>query len=287
MYSVLDFPHLSIVAVSGAISATEANVRQMKSQLREDEHTKILNWLTPANYGSQQSDYLGRHQQGTGQWLLNSEKYQSWLNSSQQVLFCPGIPGAGKTILTSVVIDDLATRFQGEDDVGIAYVYCNFQRTQEQNIHHLLASLLKQLAQSQPSLPEPLQALYERHKKDETRPSLDETSVALQLVAGSYSRVFLLVDALDECQALCRTRLLPELFKLQREQGANVFATSRFIQNIVDQFNDVLVEEIRATNGDVRTYLEGQMGHMPSMVKTRPHLQEEINTGVSGAVDGM
>jgi len=62
-------------------------------------------------------------------------------------LFCPGIPGAGKTILTAITIDDLTTRFRGEVDIRIAYLYYNLRRQDEQKADELLASLLKQLSQ--------------------------------------------------------------------------------------------------------------------------------------------
>jgi hypothetical protein len=46
-----------------------------------------------------------------------------------ETLFCPGIPGGGKTILTSVVIDNLQRKFRKRKDVAsIAYLYCNFRR---------------------------------------------------------------------------------------------------------------------------------------------------------------
>jgi hypothetical protein len=106
-------------------------------------------------------------------------------------LFCPGIPGAGKTILTSIVIDDLHTRFQDESSVGIAYLYCNFRQRDEQKAEGLLASLLKQLSQEQPSLPDIVKTLYYHHKKKQTRPSFDEISRSLQSVAAMYSRVFI------------------------------------------------------------------------------------------------
>jgi hypothetical protein len=35
---------------------------------------------------------------GVGQWLLSSNEFQGWLNQNKQTLFCPGIPGAGKTM---------------------------------------------------------------------------------------------------------------------------------------------------------------------------------------------
>lgn len=68
---------------------------------------KILNWLADSNYSSQHNDYLSRRQQGTGQWLLDSGEYQDWLSTDKQTLFCPGIPGAGKTILTAIVVENL------------------------------------------------------------------------------------------------------------------------------------------------------------------------------------
>jgi len=50
-----------------------------------------------------------------------------------------------------------------------------------------------------------------------TRPSTDELSKALLLVAAFYSKGFVLLDALDECQAAdgCRWRLIEEVLNLQ------------------------------------------------------------------------
>jgi Cdc6-like AAA superfamily ATPase len=67
--------------------------------------------------------------------------YQAWLKTSKQTLFCPGIPGAGKTICTSIVVDNLNTQFQNDSRTGIAYIYCNFRRQGEQKVGDLLASL--------------------------------------------------------------------------------------------------------------------------------------------------
>jgi hypothetical protein len=188
----------------------------MRSKLDKKEDLKILNWITPIDYGPQQTDYIRRRQAGTGQWLLDSAEYQTWLNISKQTLFCPGIPGAGKTILTSIVINDLSTRFPANQNVGIAYLYCNFRRRDEQSAENLLASLLKQLTQERSSLPESVKALYDHHKDKRTRPLFDEISRTLQSVAAMSSQVFIVVDALDECQASdgCRTKFLTEIFNL-------------------------------------------------------------------------
>ncbi|KAL1895475.1 hypothetical protein Sste5346_005283 [Sporothrix stenoceras] len=163
-----------------------------------EERQTILNWLTPIDYATQQNDFLNRRQTGTGTWLLDSAEFTGWVESRVQTLFCSGIPGAGKTILTSIVVDNLYTRFQNDPKVGIAYLYCNYRRQNEQKADDLLTSLLKQLASNWPFLPDTVISLYSSHRRKKTRPSLDEISRALQAVASLYSNVFIVVDALDD-----------------------------------------------------------------------------------------
>jgi hypothetical protein len=139
----------------------EKDIHYMKVQQDDQDCQKILDWLTPVDYGPQQSNYFKRRQRGTGQWLLDSAKYQTWLNIGKQTLFCPGIPGAGKTIPTSIIVDDLIAGFQNNPTVSIVYIYCNFQRKDKQKIDDLLTSLLKQLPQGQSSLPDSVKDLYD------------------------------------------------------------------------------------------------------------------------------
>ena len=136
----------------------------MRSKLDKEDDLNILKWLTPIDYANQQSDYIRRRQPGTGQWLLDSSEYQKWFNNPGETLFCPGIPGAGKTILTAIVIDDIDSHLQHDASVGIAYLYCDFRQQHEQKVDDLLANLLKQLAQTQASMPDSIQNLYEQYK---------------------------------------------------------------------------------------------------------------------------
>jgi hypothetical protein len=267
------------------------DISEINRAQHDRNHNAFLEWLTSIDYASQQNDYLRRRQPGTGQWLLDSTKFQTWLNTPEQTLFCPGIPGAGKTILISVVIDYICKRFQGDRTTGIAYLYCNFQRKDEQKIDELLASLLKQLlvADSLSSLPDCVKALYGRYEGKRTRPSLDEILRALQSVMAAYLRVFIIVDALDECQAFdgCRAKFLSEIFSIQAKCGINIFATSRFIPEIIDQFKGCALLEIRAKSQDIERYLEGHMGQLASFVRENRELQNVIKIGILEAVDGM
>jgi Cdc6-like AAA superfamily ATPase len=257
---------------------------------RRQEYQTIIDWLTPIDYAPQQSDYISRRQEGTGQWLLKSNEFKKWVNQSNQTLFCPGIPGAGKTIIASIVVDDLYAKFQNDASVGLAYIYCNFRRQQEQKPNDLLASLLKQLVQEQPFIPENVKSLYERHKGKRTRPSLDEILKALHSIVAGYSRVFIIVDALDECQGSNggRKRFLAELFDLQARTGASLLTTSRFIPEIVKEFEERSVRlEIRASDDDLQRYLYGHMSKLPSFVSRNADLQNEVKIAITNAVDGM
>ncbi|KAK6339354.1 hypothetical protein TWF718_008774 [Orbilia javanica] len=268
------------------LSQVHDDIGAVRSILNKKEDLEILNWLTPIDYGPQQGDIFRRHQPGTGQWLFESTEYQTWLNGNQ-VLFCPGIPGAGKTVLTAIVIDDLITRFSDSSPVvGIAYIYCSFKRNHEQRFEDLLASLLKQLSQNQATIPETIKELYHKHLGNRTRPSQEDIIEALRSVIGAYSRVFIIVDALDEYpESNGRAKFISELFHLHDEYGANVFATSRFIPQISEKFKNHTAFEIHAHDEDVRKYLDNQITQ--SEKKLLQNHREYITTEITRVVRGM
>ncbi|KAF3906944.1 hypothetical protein AA313_de0207952 [Arthrobotrys entomopaga] len=255
--------------------------------LDREEESKILRWLTDVDYHSRQNDHFNSRQPKTGEWLLNSVQYQEWLHTNQKILFCHGMPGAGKTVMTSVVVDHLETHYLNDLEIGIAYIYFNFKQTKEQEIDKLLLSLLKQLSLRQESVPNCVAELYQRHFWNETRPSRREITTSLASVAALYSRVFIIVDAVDECQSGDnRSTFLNELFRL-RDHNANIFATSRPIFDIETDFKnaDSIVLEIKASVEDVRRYLDGKINASGKTVMKRN--RKDIISKISEMASGM
>lgn len=271
------------------VNKISSGVQDMRSRQLDRDHQVIFDWLTPFNYGSQQSDYFKKSQQGTAQWFLESAEYRYWLDKNGKTLFCPGIPGAGKTTLSSIIINDLHTRFSDNPDIGIGYLYCNFRQEEEQTIDYLLAILVKQLSRGRHYLPESVNSLHGKHKKNATRPLVKELSATLQDLIGLYTKVFIIVDGLDECRALddCRGKLLSEIFRLQDVSMINLLATSRPIAEITKAFQQSPCLGIRAAKDDVILYVDRHIGMLRPVVTTKPRLQELIKTVISDAADGM
>ncbi|XXG95875.1 hypothetical protein Hte_002147 [Hypoxylon texense] len=238
------------------------DVKKLQSIEEGKENLRMLDWLSPLDHGSQQSSILTKWHPETNQWFLGSDTLQEWLENRGKSLYCPGIPGAGKTVLTSTVINYLNDRFSTRQDVGIAYLYCTFSR--KETLEDYLTSLLKQLARKQHSrFLGTARDLYEKHRLKGTRPSYHELSHALQtgLTLATYDRVFIIIDALDECTIdnECRVKLIREVSSLQAKHGVNIFATSRIITEIAEQFQNALVMPIRAADNDMKMYMDKRL----------------------------
>jgi Cdc6-like AAA superfamily ATPase len=274
-----------LAAFAGRI--TRDNTVKLVRHQEDKEQKAILDWLTPLEFSPQQNDVLKQRQPGTGQWLLESEVFKKWVETKNQTLFCPGIPGAGKTTLTSIVVEELSTRFQDVEDVIVVYIYCNYKRQDEQTLDDLLASILKQLAERRGHLPHSVKSLYDQCESKRSRPSIDDITMTLQSVVAACSQVFILIDALDECRSGCRAKFLSEISKLQSKCELNLFVTSRFIPDITERFERDLRLEISANEQDIQRYVEGHIDELPRFVQRDPKLQQEICSGIVKSIDGM
>ncbi|KAL2683328.1 hypothetical protein Neosp_007798 [[Neocosmospora] mangrovei] len=105
-----------------ALENTGESVEAMKLRSDREVELQMLNWLTAIDYGPQQSDIFRAHQPGTGQWVLDSDQFQKWIATRAKTLFCPGIPGAGKTIVASVVINHLMEKLREDSASGLAFL---------------------------------------------------------------------------------------------------------------------------------------------------------------------
>lgn len=86
---------------------TRPGVVKLVQHQDDQERRVIISWLSPVDYATRQSDLLVGDRKERANGYQNSDEFQAWLNKSKQTLLCLGIPGAGKTIITSIVVKSL------------------------------------------------------------------------------------------------------------------------------------------------------------------------------------
>ena len=275
-------------ALKNDTTVITSTVRSLLESQDSQQYRIITDWLSSTDFPAQQSDFIGRRAEGTGQWFVVSPEFTNWLQETKQNLFCPGIPGAGKTMIAAIAVDHIWKAFQG-DNVGVAFIYCNYKRRETQTATDLLAAILKQLVQERPLYGEPVATLHKRHADRRTRPSLDEIRTALNSVLINYSKAYIIIDALDECTDSDGTRseLLTILRNLQAKTDISLMATSRFDARIEQSFQGSPMLEVRASDADVTRFVAGHLRRLPKCVQRDPELQAEIQDRIVQAVDGM
>jgi hypothetical protein len=190
----------------------------------------------------------------------------------------------------SIVVNHLHEQFKDETDVAMACIYCNYKERDMQTSVNLIASLWSQLVQSQDALSDDVQALYKLHSRKGTRPTLSEVSKMLQSETGRYLKIFVVVDALDECPEDngSRKSLLKELRALQ--PTINLMVTSRFIDTIAREFKGMIQLEISASVDDIQAYVRGRISQENKLLRNvgkDSALREDIVKTVAGNAEKM
>lgn len=103
---------------------------------------------------------------------------------------------------------------------------------------------------------------------------------------GQFSRFFVVIGALDECNSKERRhKLLEEVTDLYGTDRINPFVTLQPDPEILSRFPGCLQREISAMEDDVLKYVNGRLPNMECHVV--PALQENIRQTITGTVDGM
>ncbi|KAG4257759.1 hypothetical protein FPRO04_10010 [Fusarium proliferatum] len=260
------------------IFETKEQVGAIYRSKQGEEELKMLNWLQATDYTAEQESFFQQHQPGTGQQFTSSEEFERWLETKNAMLFCSGMPGVGKTILTAITVDYLKTRFKDDHGTGVAYVYCSYQTTRKQTVQDLFTSLLKQLAQTQDPFPAALKSLYVEKCKGEERPSPHDITKALRDVINSFDQAFIMVDAIDEFEPT--ESLFSELSSLQEHAMANILITSRppaqSLEDKLDNLHRCLRKKIQADDHDVKLYIDQRMTEMLVLNEANTEIPESI-----------
>ena len=178
-----------------------------------------------------------------------------------------GIPGAGKTVLTSSLVEDAKSACHGDRQAAV-YYYCHFVRNQDE-AKPLLRWLIGQLCRQSGAVPGEIMSLFQIDHE----PNLLQLLSALESVLREFDQVHFIIDAVDE--SFPRETLLKVIRDLatdQRFQNIRLLATSReyidieavfsSISTAMPMANDLVAEDIRIyARATLRSYYE--FAHWP------------------------
>jgi hypothetical protein len=182
-------------------------------------------------YGSEYHRHMvSRRETGTGAWLLDSTQVQNWIKGQGQTLFCPGAPGTGKSVLTSVVVDKLSACEDSDLDTAVACLYDIHQYPLESTSDCLLGHILAQLVFTSYTNPKVGKGPVSR-PPESVLVRVSDLFIHLKHCVSRFDKVFVILDGLEpstcrECRGGSK-RVLAALALLQGYGDLTLLVTSR------------------------------------------------------------
>ncbi|KAI1325809.1 hypothetical protein F5Y16DRAFT_253655 [Xylariaceae sp. FL0255] len=236
--------------------------------LEKSRRTEILRWISTEPYlqhhKRERETFLG----GTGEWLTSHPEFRKWKDeSASSLLWLRGIPGSGKSKLTSLVIEDAINAFKSKQAPSPAYFYCSRNPAEpgRSDPEKILASIVRQLSSSERGKPliSPTIKTYEANE-EEGFPTdglqLQDSYDLLLKILDNYPTAMIVIDALDECDPRTRQALLDRLSGILRSSNTlvKIFVSSRNDQDIVYNLRDYPTLEISSdlNRNDIHRFVE-------------------------------
>lgn len=167
------------------------------------------------------------------------------------------------TIKRSNAIDNLQTHTEGANSV-VAFLYFDYQEQKQiqQTQLSITSSILRQLASKAKTLPQELLDAIEKHCKAETRPGTQDILEHTRHIAASFEAVYIVIDALDECDEAGNHRksFLDFLQSLAMLRMVRILITSRQyptdIQQCLREYPQIAIE---AHKSDLHKYVQREI----------------------------
>ncbi|KAF8444436.1 hypothetical protein BDZ91DRAFT_853780 [Kalaharituber pfeilii] len=261
----------SLIEFEEAKLAPELAKRAFDRAEKEDSRRRkveITNWLAAADRSDQEHfESLRKEYPETGSWILNDRHMKCWLDSSNFTnteLWLFGIPGAGKTILTSVIVQYLekigqSTPSAGAIPVAVAYFYCRYRTENKDSLNAVGRGILSQLIKHNKGI---ISLLWEK-MADSGEITLKASNLLVELleVAMKDSKTsYVIIDGLDECEKTERRKIISTLQSISEAINQQVPGTIRLLfistnePDIRRRLSSIVKIQLKPNDNDIRQY---------------------------------
>ena len=197
--------------------------------------------------------------------MVKSAWWRDWLEGGpltiegcQRFLWIHGLPGSGKTILASYLVDQVGRHCTSR---GYSYYYCSYVHNRDETIYLLqwiVRDLTSQLGRCVPEgyIPRKLHGMRRRRAK-----TVPDLLCCLQEITSEFSarfskRVYIVIDGVDESN-LPRTQLLQVLTAIGSNpefENISLLITSRDYPDIRGTISDLPRQVMRLRNASVNNH---------------------------------
>jgi hypothetical protein len=304
----------NLESLNEKIDALVAKSKEEQHRLAK-ERMEIINWMSPLNFHPVQNEVFRKRTPNTGTDLLTSATFEDWIATRGQTLWCHGIRMTSQPyeishqetkltveqlergkrslrqfpflthgcleadLIRATVVDHLRVLFHKRRDVAVAVAYCNYKEQYRQTPVNLLAAIWRQLIPPTGVLSSNENLTYRTHQGRGTSLELREISDLLLEGITHFSKVFIVVDALDECSDKygSRSTVLRELRRLFPK--LSLMVTSRPLDDLRSQFSNGPHLNIEASDSDMKKYIQHRIreeGRLSRHVARDPGLEATI-----------
>ncbi|KAF8463921.1 hypothetical protein BDZ91DRAFT_297131 [Kalaharituber pfeilii] len=235
----------------------------------------------------------------TGEWLYEMDEYKHWVESPQSsLLWCYGIPGSGKSVLSTAVVKHLLdTCFQqptsGPRKTFISYFFCTFNEQRSLKFEELVRSLIKQVLFVFHGTAEFEEYLATFLDKYNNIPSTDAWQDLLIRSLGIPNDTYIILDGVDECDGDFQARVLLLKNKLlNMPRRVKIYLSSRkdvyLARNITPSFS-ISLDDI-GSRPEIEGYIDLSLKQRYDDGRLRvqdPAMIQEIKHALMVGVDGM
>ncbi|KAF8523103.1 hypothetical protein BU17DRAFT_86216 [Hysterangium stoloniferum] len=271
---------------ASTLSAVRADTTHVRSQGDERFRSEIIHWLQPLDVDSNYDTAHAKSHKGTGEWFTLGEKFSKW-KETKMGLWLHGIPGCGKTVLSSTIVSSLQEQFHSDPSIGLAFYYFSFSDPDKRKVHNMLRTLAAQLLQRLSGIPDFIRDMRTREPKS---PSSKTLVNILEGFGRIFKRTYIVVDALDEVDSTEREKLI-EVLTHNPFRDFNILVTSRRERYLEEGFNSTTLCPVsmstEVVDEDIRRFVSDTVAEDTRLKKWNLTILSEMETTLVEGAHGM
>ena len=283
------------LAIKHVTTRTEENLVAMTEGFRavatEKIERQIFRWLAAPDPSPNHNKACQSKQRETGSWLLESSNYIKWKKQRASFLWIHGIPGCGKTVLCSTIIDDVASTCQTSVRDILAYYYFDFNEARKQTCEGLVRSLVSQLFGQSSERLKTMETLFVQCGEGQREPTIKSLSQALRELINQFREVYFIVDALDECVEIAAVISLIDDICGWHIENLHIIVTSRKERNIEKGIRLWITDQIQIQNdlvdADIKLLVRECLRSDPGLSQWSEPIKAEVERTLHDGSKGM